>query len=441
MITDVNEFKQRLQEIQQNSTAVFKTLPSNEPRMIIDANSREISIPVEFDFLAVKTDHKAETIYFEIDRYFDDEDLSKHTCVVQWVNKIDEGISPCTALDIDTFDGKIIFGWEITNDCTKVDGPIEFSVRFYTFDELGSFAYNFNTLPAESKILDTLNSNGEREPERPSSFQVWVDKLYFLEQNCVKYDELKDIDTGGIKKITSDDGSIEIVGTESNKNIVVAVSADEDNMIVKKEDGLYVEKPAKDVFDNVITSVSFGGIAAGTSLKGKTVKEVLTMLLGTKDAPKTPAEQIMMNNLHAYTGTLDNGIAEVEYKLLDKNAASYADNGFYAERDKNGDLISAGYQITIEGNNDCDAQVIVMPANAVIKMAYRYDIGGTNSWLAYTFDTTDDANYWLLGDKINQVINGEEISYQAYVYNVDVVGGGDAITNTQYWRFEIEVTS
>ena len=87
MITDPSEFKQRLKEIQNSAKITFAHLPSNEPRFIIDANSREINIPFEFSFLGVIGDHKAETIYFEIDRYFDDEDLSTHTCVIQFVNK------------------------------------------------------------------------------------------------------------------------------------------------------------------------------------------------------------------------------------------------------------------------------------------------------------------------------------------------------------------
>ena len=439
MITSASEFKQRLQDIQQNSSAIFTTLPSNEPRIIIDANSREISIPVEFDFLAVKTDHKAETIYFEIDRYFDDEDLSQHTCVIQWSNDSDEGISPCTALDIDTFEGKILFGWEITSECTKVAGPIDFSVRFYTIDGLGGFIYNFNTLSATSRILDTLNSHGETEPTRPSSFQVWVDKLYFLEQNCITHDDLSGLDLGGIKEIAPADGSIKVTGTESKKNIAVAVSAEGDNAIVKKNDGIYVEKCVEEKFGNVVTSVSCGGIVSGTSLKGKTAMEVLTMLLGVKDAPKPPVEYIVDNNIPAYSGTEGGVVSTVEYKLLDKNTASYTDQGFYVDR--NGDeVVSAGYQLVIEGNTNADAQVVVIPANAVIKMAYRYDIGGTNTWLAYTFDTSDDANYWVLGDVINKIVGGEEVNYQSYVYNIDVVGGGDAIMNTQYWRFEIEVT-
>lgn len=163
------------------------------------------------------------------------------------------------------------------------------------------------------------------------------------------------------------------------------------------------------------------------------------MLLGVKDAPKPPVEYIVDNNIPAYSGTEGGVVSTVEYKLLDKNTASYTDQGFYVDR--NGDeVVSAGYQLVIEGNTNADAQVVVIPANAVIKMAYRYDIGGTNTWLAYTFDTSDDANYWVLGDVINKIVGGEEVNYQSYVYNIDVVGGGDAIMNTQYWRFEIEVT-
>lgn len=436
MITSVTEFKQRLQEIQQNSPVVFTTLPSNEPRVIIDANSREISIPVEFDFLAVKTDHKAETIYFEIDRYFDDEDLSEHTCVIQWHNQSAEGISPCTAMDTETFDGKIIFGWEITNDCTKYAGDIDFSVRFYTLDEIGNFEYNFNTLPAESRILDTLNSHGESEPTNPSSFQVWVDKLYFLEQNCITEEDLENLDTGSIKELTSADESIAIVDIDGGKDIAVAVSALNGNALVKKGDGLYVSKVDEDVFGDVVTSIACGGIAAGTSLKDKTVKEVLMMLLGVKDPADTVAGYIMEHKIPGYSGTMNGEMTEVKYQLLDVEAANYADQGFYAD----GDVSVAGYQFTIIGNNNADAQVIAMPADAVIKMAYRYDLGGTNNWLAYTFDTTDEANYWLPSEVETRTVNGEEVVYQNYVYNIDVVGGGDAITNTQYWRFEIEVT-
>ena len=184
MITEPSEFRQRLQEIQNSVKITFAHLPSNEPRFIIDANSREINIPFEFSFLGVIGDHKAETIYFEIDRYFDDEDLSTHTCVIQFVNKnpktleCNEGLYPVTTMDVNSIDGKIIFGWNIMNDVTQIAGDIHFSIRFYSIDSNNKFTYNFNTLTANSIILDTLDvKHSSIIGVSPSELQTWNDKM------------------------------------------------------------------------------------------------------------------------------------------------------------------------------------------------------------------------------------------------------------------------
>lgn len=430
MITDVSEFKQRLQSIQQNSSVVYTTLPSSEPRLIIDANSREISIPVEFDFLAVKTDHKAETIYFEIDRYFDDNDLSEQTCVIQWTNQGDEGISPCTEMDIETFDGKIIFGWEITSDCTRHAGNISFSVRFYTIDEIGNFEYNFNTLPATSKVLDTLNSYGEKEPVNPSTFQVWVDRLYLLEKNCITKDELGDLEIS--TDLTSSDGTIAIADSDDGKDISVAVSKASKNALIKKSDGLYVEKPAEDVFGDVTTTITCGGIPAGTSLQGKSVKEVLMMILGVGIKPQTAVEYIMSNDIPSYVGLEDGEAEAVVYQQLDADAAEYTDEGFYVETDDSGEIVNAGYQMTFDGNTEGLAQTFAICSKAKIVTAYQYQ-PAFNQWLDMNFDGT----YWVETGTTTKVVDGEEITYTTYMYNEEVMG--DVIVAPEYWRFEVEV--
>ena len=186
MITSPEEFRQRLLDIQNSVDVVYTTLPSDEPRFIIDANSRTITIPVEFQFLGVKNDHNAETVYFEIDRYFDDEDLSQHTCVVQFANKNnsnDGGIYPVTTMDTTSVDGKIIFGWEIKSDATSLVGDIYFSVRFYSINSTDYiFTYNFNTLTAKSVILDTLDVDNQMIIENyPSELDVWLDRMNELE--------------------------------------------------------------------------------------------------------------------------------------------------------------------------------------------------------------------------------------------------------------------
>lgn len=181
MKTDASEYLSLLQEIQNNNVSTFTIMPADEPRFTIDSNSRNITVPSEFSFLSVQNDHKAETIYFEIDRYFDDVDLSQHTCVIQFINKsgstINEGTYPVTSMDIDSVDGKIVFGWEICNDATQLTGDITFSVRFYSIDDNGNFTYNFNTLTANSFILPSLNIIAGGEKITATELEVWTNKM------------------------------------------------------------------------------------------------------------------------------------------------------------------------------------------------------------------------------------------------------------------------
>lgn len=219
MVTEPEEFRQRLQEIQASTTVTYSTLPSDEPRFIINANTRSITIPPEFQFLGVKNDHKAETVYFEIDRYFDNVDLSQHICIVQFSNKNNSnngGIYPVTTMDITTVDGKIIFGWEIKNDATSLVGDIYFSVRFYSIDSNESvFTYNFNTLTAKSIILDTHNvDNPSVINNYPSELDAWLDRMDEMSKFVVTDERINKIEndiktnTDSIEEIKNEIGDI-----------------------------------------------------------------------------------------------------------------------------------------------------------------------------------------------------------------------------------------
>lgn len=53
---------------------------------------------------------------------------------------------------------KILFPWCITNDATAAAGVLQFSIRFYQVDsETGRLVYNMSTIPAQSKILETMS--------------------------------------------------------------------------------------------------------------------------------------------------------------------------------------------------------------------------------------------------------------------------------------------
>lgn len=198
MITNPQEFKDKLLEIQNNTSIALVYLPSDEPRFIIDANSRAITIPGEFGFLSLKKDHNAETIYFEIDRYFDGEDLSQHTCVVQYKRSDKEGVYAVKSYDIESVDGKIIFGWTITNEVTLASGDIEFSVRFYSIKD-NKYVYNFNTLPAKSKILETLDIGSyPYEDILASDYEIYVEKVNVLEDTIITKADMQN-EAGGFE--------------------------------------------------------------------------------------------------------------------------------------------------------------------------------------------------------------------------------------------------
>lgn len=183
MKTNADEYMRRLADIQnQFNSPSLVMLPTDEPRFIIDANERTISIPDGFTFLGVLNDHNAETVYFEIDRYYDQTDLSKKTCIVQYKSRANKhgGFYPVTKLDITTVPGKIIFGWEVQNDATSCPGDLEFSVRFYSTkqdDDRIIFSYNFNTEVAVLPVKDGLDTIEKAVQIESGEVQSLTDKF------------------------------------------------------------------------------------------------------------------------------------------------------------------------------------------------------------------------------------------------------------------------
>lgn len=196
MKTSQEEYLARLSEIQDNIQIITAKLPADEPRFIIDSNTREITIPEDFTFLGVLSDTNAETFYFEIDRYFDQHDLNDHTCIVQIAvydsnnNTLSEDIFPVTVIDVDSIEGKIIFGWTITSGATAHATNVSFSIRFYSLDENNRFSFSFNTLPATLPVLNSLNVQGNTPEQYPSLLIVWNQRMQELfEATSLRADE------------------------------------------------------------------------------------------------------------------------------------------------------------------------------------------------------------------------------------------------------------
>lgn len=147
----------------------YAMLPLDEDPFVIDANARTITVPTAFVKCAgVQNDALCEIITFTVDRYFDYVDLDNTSIMVQWKNAQNvEGTHLISLKDIDTYPGKIRFGWPLTSDVTKVPGDVIFSVRFFIRNEVATAAngaednspikYILNTLPAKINIKPSLN--------------------------------------------------------------------------------------------------------------------------------------------------------------------------------------------------------------------------------------------------------------------------------------------
>ena len=113
----------------------YTVLPADEDVFDIDANTREIIVPSSFrkNGVGVQNDHIAEVLYFRIDRYFDSQDLGLCKIYIQWQNASGElGLTREYSRDLNSEEGKLIFGWPISESITQTAGPVQFAIRFYT---------------------------------------------------------------------------------------------------------------------------------------------------------------------------------------------------------------------------------------------------------------------------------------------------------------------
>lgn len=169
MITTPRDYYNLYHRIQsENAPSLAILLPTDEKIYNVDLNSRVVEAP---EYLGVERDHRAEVIYFKVNRFYDFFDLTQSVCVIQYINALGESRAYVVPYyDIDTLSGHdetegeqddiMLFPWIIDQETTKVRGPIEFNIKFYKLNDVGSqYLYNLSTLSAKSQILAGIYEN------------------------------------------------------------------------------------------------------------------------------------------------------------------------------------------------------------------------------------------------------------------------------------------
>lgn len=156
----------QLYEIQAKNAPSNVFLPYAHNTYDVDLNTRQIYGPAH---LSVRRDHKAEVIYFKVDRYFDYMDLTNTICIIQY--KIPDETIPRVYIvpffDTTTCakDNKILLPWVVGGAVTSKAGKVEYSIRFYRIEKESNedihLIYNLSTSPTSSEIIDSLEGDGE----------------------------------------------------------------------------------------------------------------------------------------------------------------------------------------------------------------------------------------------------------------------------------------
>ena len=161
MITSPLDYYNTITQIKDKNKPHYAILlPTDETIYEVDLSTRKVEAP---KFLSLQSDNYAETIYFKIDRFYDNMDLADTVCSIQYQNssiKDDEGrMYLVPFFDITTYkeEKKILFPWQISGEVARAPGNITFSIRFFKLNDLGQYIYEINTLPATSKILAGLD--------------------------------------------------------------------------------------------------------------------------------------------------------------------------------------------------------------------------------------------------------------------------------------------
>ena len=184
MITNPNEYLAALAHIQDNNFPVQAVLvPSSERTYEINLNTREVEAP---KFISVEKDHKSETIYFKVNRFFDYMDLSQTACVIQYINaKKESHYYPVPFYDIitDNEHNKMFIPWNVGGAATIASGELKFSIRFYKIEQ-GKFVYNLTTKTTSTKILNTMT--GAFNPE---DYKIAQDMYLEIQEALLKLNE------------------------------------------------------------------------------------------------------------------------------------------------------------------------------------------------------------------------------------------------------------
>lgn len=153
-----------------------------EEVLVIDLNTRIISIPASIKVLGVEADDDVKRLQFSVPRYYGELDLSEFVICVNFTNaRNNEDLYPVDDLTISDTGDTMTFSWLVDRSAFTYDGKVSFSVCMKLFDETGIVVKELNTTIAQLPVLPGLETSKAVVENNPSAFDAVLYRLYAIE--------------------------------------------------------------------------------------------------------------------------------------------------------------------------------------------------------------------------------------------------------------------
>lgn len=150
------DFLSQLYLIQSQNPPSLVLFPETKRIYDVDLDTRKITGP---EVLSVSRDHKSETVYFRVDRFYNYMDLSNTTCIIEYVTPDKKvHVYPVPFYDVLTekANQKMIFPWCIDGAATSLSGIVSYSIQFFMIQEYAGeyrYLYNLGTGVTQGEVL------------------------------------------------------------------------------------------------------------------------------------------------------------------------------------------------------------------------------------------------------------------------------------------------
>lgn len=153
----------------------------SDPHFTINPISRQIKNDSNQKTTLIQNDHNSERFSFSMPKFIEGHDMTECNRVeIHYKNNGFEDV--CEVKDLQTSpedEEKVVFSWLLSNNATKNEGKLEFSVRFACINDDGSVDYAWHTaIHSGITISKGMNNSEAVVDDNSDVLAQWKNELF-----------------------------------------------------------------------------------------------------------------------------------------------------------------------------------------------------------------------------------------------------------------------